>query len=94
MFVGQARRRLYHILLGPTCPSCCCVVVDGVNRPVDMHNQDEVNVCGASAGVDVFARPLGRHTASLDAHGGLGARAGARVGLKGRYAALCEGQFR
>ena len=62
--------------------------------PVDMHNQDEVNVCGASGGVDAFARPLGRHTASLDAHGGLGARAGARVGLKGLYAALCEGQFR
>ena len=51
--------------------------------PVDMHNQDEVNVCGASGGVDAFARPLGRHTASLDAHGGLGTRAGARVGLGG-----------
>ena len=38
-----------------------------------------------------FARPLGRHTASLDAHGGLGARAGTDVGLGGAAGGAMRG---
>ena len=40
-----------------------------------------------------FARPLGRHTASLDAHGGLGTRAGARVGLGGAVRGAMRGSI-